>query len=138
MRGAVFADTGFWVARISPDDHLHNAARDIGHSLGARQVVTSELVLVETLNIFSGSGAFARDRAARVVEALRTDAQTEIVPQTPQLFDDALALYRERGDKAWSLTDCTSFVIMRKRKIETALAHDRHFEQAGFKALLRD
>lgn len=137
MRGAVFADTGFWVARISPDDQLHNLARDAGRALNAAPIVTSELVLVETLNTFSASGAFARGRAARVIEALHADPQMEIVPQTPSLFIAALALYRERGDKAWSLTDCTSFVIMRKRKIEAALTHDRHFEQAGFKALLR-
>lgn len=137
MRGAVFADTGFWVARISPDDQLHDIARDASRALGSAPIVTSELVLVETLNTFSGGGAFARGRAARVVETIRADPQMDIVAQTPALFADALALYRERSDKAWSLTDCTSFVIMRKRKIEAALAHDRHFEQAGFKALLR-
>ena len=137
MRGAVFADTGFWVARISPDDQLHNQARNASRALNAALIVTSELVLVETLNTFSASGAFARGRVARVIEALLGDPQMEIIPQSPSLFADALALYRERGDKAWSLTDCTSFVIMRKRKIEAALTHDRHFEQAGFKALLR-
>lgn len=47
-------------------------------------------------------------------------------------------MYRERTDKSWSLTDCMSFLIMRKRHIKTALAHDRHFEQAGFTALLRE
>ena len=49
-----------------------------------------------------------------------------------------LCRYRaSHADKVWSLTDCTSFVLMRQRGIADALAYDRHFEQAGFKALLR-
>jgi predicted nucleic acid-binding protein len=38
----------------------------------------------------------------------------------------------------WSLTDCASFVIMDQRQIAEALTHDRHFEQRGYRALLRD
>jgi len=52
-------------------------------------------------------------------------------------FQDALALYEQSSDKEWSLTDCSSFLIMRELKITEALAHDKHFEQAGFDALLR-
>lgn len=100
--------------------------------------MTSELVLVETLNAFSGGGIFVRQRTARLVDALHSDNRVEVVAQTPSLFADALALYSERGDKSWSLTDCASFSVMRRHGVEAALAHDHHFEQAGFKALLRD
>ena len=139
MRGAVFADTGFWIARLSPLDRLHGKARDVARALGGTvPILTSELVLVEMLNAFSGGGVFVRERAARLVDTLCADVRVEIVSHTPALFADALALFRERGDKAWSLTDCASFSIMRRRGIKSALAHDRHFEQAGFKALLRE
>ena len=46
-------------------------------------------------------------------------------------------MYRQMLDKEWSLTDCASFALMKERGIAEALAHDRHFEQAGFVALLR-
>ena len=75
-------------------------------------------------------------RCASLTHSL-TDPKLEIISQTPALFAAALALYRERADKAWSPTDCMSFSIMKTRGIKSALAHDRHFEQAGFKALLR-
>lgn len=39
--------------------------------------------------------------------------------------------------KHWSLTDCISFVVMQQRGIRQALTFDRHFEQAGYEALLR-
>jgi predicted nucleic acid-binding protein len=46
-------------------------------------------------------------------------------------------LYRRRPDKAWSLTDCISFVVMQREGITEALTGDQHFEQAGFVALLK-
>jgi hypothetical protein len=59
------------------------------------------------------------------------------VPQTRQLFRDALSLYTERADKEWSLTDCASFVIMKRMGIDRALTDDYHFMQNGFEALLK-
>ena len=56
----------------------------------------------------------------------------------PSCFGTALALYQERPDKSWSLTDCASFLIMDQRQTTEALTHDRHFEQRGYQALLRD
>jgi predicted nucleic acid-binding protein len=41
-------------------------------------------------------------------------------------------------DKDWSVTDCASFVIMDHRRIVEALTHDHHFEQKGYRALLRE
>ena len=60
MRGAVFADTGFWIARLSPLDQLHAKARAISQSLNPGLVVTTELVLAETLNAYSANGPFVR------------------------------------------------------------------------------
>ena len=45
-------------------------------------------------------------------------------------------LYRHRKDKDWSLTDCISFAAMTDEGLTEALTADRHFEQAGFVALL--
>jgi predicted nucleic acid-binding protein len=51
-------------------------------------------------------------------------------------FHSAVALFRRHDDKDWSFTDCVSFVLMRELKIEESFTTDRHFRQAGFKALL--
>lgn len=53
------------------------------------------------------------------------------------LWRRGLGLYAARPDKAWSLTDCISFVVMTDRGLTEALTGDHHFEQAGFRALLR-
>ncbi|MFO0968025.1 MAG: hypothetical protein U0793_20915 [Gemmataceae bacterium] len=61
----------------------------------------------------------------------------EIVPLSEDLYAEAVTLYRARPDKEWGLTDCVSFVVMTQRRITEALTADEHFEQAGFKAILR-
>lgn len=38
-------------------------------------------------------------------------------------------------DKDFSFTDWTSVVVMKERRLRTALATDRHFEQAGFEVV---
>jgi hypothetical protein len=53
------------------------------------------------------------------------------------LYHQALRLYRERPDKDWGLTDCISLIVMQAREIAEALTGDVHFQQAGFRALLR-
>jgi predicted nucleic acid-binding protein len=62
---------------------------------------------------------------------------SEVVPQTRQLFREALNLHQSRADKEWSLSDRASFVIMKRRRIDEALTDDHQFTQIGCKALLK-
>src|SRR2546425_1109890 len=102
----VFADTVYWIAISNPRDALHRSAVDAPSRLGEHRIVTSEMVLVEVLNGFSGTGAYSRQRLTALVQRIVDDERIDLVPQTSQLFRDALALYRERPDKSWSVTDC--------------------------------
>lgn len=58
------------------------------------------------------------------------------MPASRALLEEGISLYAARPDKDWSVTDCISFVVMRDEGMTHALTGDRHFEQAGFKALL--
>jgi predicted nucleic acid-binding protein len=46
-------------------------------------------------------------------------------------FHGACRLFAEFEDKTWSLTDCTSYVLMQKHSIRKAFAFDEHFRQFG-------
>jgi uncharacterized protein len=132
----VFADTGYWEAVLNPKDNLNAKARTISSGLGKSRILTTEMVLDELLAALSPLPE--RTFAIRGVDAIRSAPNVEVVPQTSIQFREAYDLYKQMSDKAWILTDCASFRIMKARGISEALAHDRHFEQAGFVALLRD
>jgi hypothetical protein len=59
-----------------------------------------------------------------------------MLPPSSDLFYAGLDLFSRRPDKYWSLTDCISFVVMERFSMTDALTADRHFQQAGFNALL--
>jgi predicted nucleic acid-binding protein len=50
-------------------------------------------------------------------------------------FERARQLFFQYRDKDFSLTDCTSFVVMREARLTHALTTDRHFRQLGFQVL---
>jgi uncharacterized protein len=131
----VFADTGYWAALLHPRDNLHQTALGASKALGQVRIVTTELVLSELLAALSKLPT--RSIAIRGVDSIRQDPNVEVVPQTSLQFAQAFERYRTYADKEWSLTDCASFELMASRGIHEALAHDQHFEQAGFIALLR-
>jgi predicted nucleic acid-binding protein len=131
----VFADTGYWAALLNPKDQLHEKAGQVSTTLGKFRILTTEMVLDELLSALSKVPL--RSFAIRGVEAIRSNPNVEVVPQTSLQFVSAFESYRSMSDKEWSLTDCASFVLMRERGLTEALAHDHHFEQAGFVALLR-
>lgn len=133
----VFADAGYWVAVQNPDDQFHDRAIAAAERLGSCQIVTTEMVLVEFLNFVGGAGEHNRRLASETVMKLRDSPSVEVIAQTSAQFNAAVSRYANRLDQRWSLTDCSSFLLMEQRGISEALAYDRDFEQAGFIPLLR-
>jgi len=131
----VFADTGYWVAALNPKDDWNEKATSASRALGKVRLITSEMVLDELLAALLKLPV--RPMVIKGVEAIRRDPNIEVVPQTSMQFGEAFDMYRQMVDKEWSLTDCASFALMKERGLREALAHDHHFEQAGFVALLR-
>ena len=134
----VFADTGYWVAMVNPDDNWHRNAQSATQTLGNRKIITTEMVLVEFFAHMSDGGSESRALAVGALRDIKSNPNIEIVPQTHEQFEEAVKRYGERPDKRYSLTDCASFLEMEKRGITEALAHDRDFVQARFVALMRD
>ncbi len=97
-------------------------------------LVTTRWVLVEVANALGQSPV--RAAAARMLLQVEADAGFRVILSSDRLYERGLALYAARPDKEWSVTDCISFVVMADETISDALTGDRHFEQAGFTALL--
>ncbi len=130
---AVFADTAFYVALLSNRDALHHRAVQFLAGYAGR-ILTTEFVLLETAN-FNARPA-DRQRFVDLVAQIRSDPQSQFIAATSDLFARGVDLFAKRPDKYWSLTDCTSFIVMTDHHLTDALTADEHFEQAGFRILL--
>ncbi len=49
----VFADTSYWVAKINPLDQWHSRIIEVEYEIGIVKLITSEQIVIETLNYFS-------------------------------------------------------------------------------------
>lgn len=122
-------DTSAWYAYARADDPAHAAVKASLREWEGR-LVTSDFVFDETVTLVrvrAGHGA-----ALRVGAALRDPGVVDLVRVNAEDEDDAWAFFQRHKDKAFSFTDCASFALMRRLRLETAVSTDRHFRQAGF------
>jgi predicted nucleic acid-binding protein len=127
----IFADAFYYIARLNPADPAHRRAR--AFRIGRRvHVVTTEWVLTEVADALAGLRH--RPTVTDFLHKLILDPATTIIPASRELYREGLNFYARRRDKEWSLTDCTSFIIMEDERIREALTADHHFEQAGYTA----
>jgi predicted nucleic acid-binding protein len=134
----VFLDASYALALSASTDQFHERAPELAAELeaaGAR-LVTTRAVLLEIGN------ALARQRyraaAVKLLQALEADSTVEVLPLSEELYGRAFQLYYSRPDKEWGLIDCASFVVMSERGMTKALTADEHFQQCGFRTLLRE
>lgn len=131
---AVFADSFYFIARLNPADQWHLQAVEYRIARGCKLLTTS-WVLLEVGDAMAIPPN--RDLFVPFFRGLRERKDVEIVPASDGTLNDAFNLFASRPDKEWPLTDCISFVVMREQGLTDALRGDRHFEQAGFNALLK-
>jgi hypothetical protein len=131
----VFADTYYFIALLNPKDPAHARACDFSR--------TSRATLLTTTSVFTElADGLSRSPDRHLFRMVWADFElgplTLLVWPDESLYRRAMDLYDARPDKQWSLTDCLSFVVMQEQGLTEALTGDRHFEQAGFVALLKD
>ncbi|MGH9365658.1 MAG: type II toxin-antitoxin system VapC family toxin [Thermoanaerobaculia bacterium] len=131
----IFVDTGAFVARYIRQDGHHRRARRVWAEIGRSRsrCFTSSFVLDETFTLLGrrSSYSFAADRARALL------ASTELTVLRPDADDEtrAVDLFAKFADQQVSFTDCVSFVLMRRHRLERAFTFDRHFADAGFELL---
>lgn len=132
---SLFVDTAGWVACADAADPAHArsvAARDTALESG-HVLVTTDYVVDEALTLvrmrlgLPAAEAWWHqvDRSSRLRwERIDSDR-----------FEKARAAFFRYRDKDFSFTDCTSFIVMRERRLTQVLTTDRHFRQMGFQML---
>lgn len=134
--GKILVDTAAWIALLNKDDTLHAQAQRIMKRLRRQRtlLVTTEFVLLEVADALSAPAH--RARTVEFINGLRQLRILLIIPASQNLWAEGWKLYSDRPDKDWSLTDCSSFVVMKQLSITQSFTSDHNFEQAGFVKLL--
>ncbi len=127
-----FVDTSGWYAYVNAADAHHSR---VGRAFRAcpGRLVTSSYVFDElvTLCRYRLGHAIAVKAGALLLSAGKLD----IVRITAEDERAAWALFQEKPDQPFSVTDCTSFVLMRRLGLTCALALDDDFAREGFELL---
>jgi predicted nucleic acid-binding protein len=130
----VFVDTSFYVAFAYPGDAYHRAAIAL-----ARDLATSRVSLFTTNFVATETHGLVLARAGRAA-ALRTlqrlYAAGELLIRISEEDERrAMAILVQYDDKDFSLADATSFAVMERLSLTTAVTFDRHFAQYGWQVL---
>lgn len=130
----LFLDTAFIQALLNPRDDFHSQSKTLFPQIRtAKEVWLTEAIITEVGNALS---AFNRARAVQFIQQCYCTENIKVVSVNTELLMEALALYQSRSDKTWGLTDCISFTVMQQQNLTDAVTSDRHFIQAGFRALM--
>ncbi len=134
----VFLDASYAIALSSTNDQFHAKAVTLAFELEKNntRIITTRAVILEIGNALAKLRF--RNDAIRLLHSLENDLTITIIPLSEDIFQRAFALFQQRKDKEWGITDCISFIVMKDKRLKDAISADEHFRQAGFRALLLD
>ena len=135
----LFLDSSYVIALEITNEQNHQSALTYWQTLSRQDtnLVTTSYIFDEIVTFFNSRRL--HNKAVEVGKRLLNSSSVKLLHVDRTLFLEAWELFQKYDDKSYSLTDCISFVVMRKRKISKALTFDNHFVQAGFVKLpIRD
>ena len=128
----IFIDTGAYLARFIVKDQHHKLAMTKWNKLQKSKIkyFTSNFVLDEMITLLGRwvSVEFALEKAYSIYSS---EAFIVLRPEEEDEFH-ALKFYKKFSDKKIGFTDCVSFALMKKHKIQRVFSFDRHFVDVGF------
>lgn len=128
----LFVDTSAWFAYANRKDLQHTLVGDVLRKFPGR-LVTSNFVFDETISLCRYRLGY---RTAQAVGSVLLDPnEVDMVRLTIEDERAAWELFCNRGDQRYSFTDCTSFTLMRRLGLNTALALDADFSAESFAVL---
>ena len=127
-----FVDTSAWYAFADSRTSSHARIKSLLSS-SKSGLVTSDDVFDETVTLLRSRHGF--EPARRIGVALRQGLLARVEPVHHADREEAWALFCRRSDQRLSLTDCTSFMLMRRMGLEIAISLDEDFRSLGVRTL---
>jgi predicted nucleic acid-binding protein len=128
----LFVDTGAWYALIDKNDPDHKEA--------ASFMENSKIPLLTTNFVFDETITLLRSRLGWNVAKefglkLKDSRFVSLISVRDEDEEMAWEIFLKYKDKDFSYTDCTSFAVMKRLRMDTAFTFDSHFQTMKFQAV---
>ncbi|MBW3623278.1 MAG: PIN domain-containing protein [Armatimonadetes bacterium] len=133
FRNASFLDTSYLLALELSSDRNHSRAQTHWNRVKSSlpPLLTTSYIFDEVVTFLNSRGHHAK--AVQIGQTLLQSPTIHLLHVDVMLFHAAWDYFRRHNDKAYSLTDCISFVVMQQMGIRSAYTFDHHFTQAGYR-----
>jgi len=128
----LFVDTGAWYALIDRNDPDHKNAADFFWR-NKTPLITTNFIFDETVTLLRSRLGWGV--AADFGKKLQESGFVNLVVVKDIDEEKAWEIFLKFKDKDFSYTDCTSFALMQRLRIDTAFSFDTHFKIMKFQAL---
>lgn len=128
----LFVDTGAWYALVDKKDPDHGQA--------GRFFRNNKIPFLTTNFIFDETTTLLRNRLGWNVakdfgQKLKESSFVSLIAVKDEDEDRAWDIFLKYKDKDFSYTDCTSFAVMERLKMDMAFSFDKHFLTMKFKVM---
>lgn len=128
----LFVDTGAWYALVDKNDPDHKEA--------ASFIRNNQIPLLTTNFVFDETITLLRSRlvwsvAKEFGQRLKDSRFVSLIAVKDEDEEKAWEIFLKYKDKDFSYTDCTSFAVMDRLKIDTAFSFDSHFQAMKFQVM---
>ncbi len=131
----VFVDTSALAAAINPKDQYHDPVRrwfEEPENWRLYDIYTSFFVLDELITLLTRRKVPRSDIIDRIEYIFDRESGWTVLEVNRLDWNEAWKIYKQYTDQQFSMTDCTSFALMRRFNIQHALAVDKDFLHMQF------
>ena len=132
---SVFVDTGAGLSLHDKKDQNHQKAKETAIYLkdGKVHLITTDYVFDEAVTIIRMR--VGHKEAVNFGNSLLKSKIVQIVQLNDDLKKEAWDIFVKYKDHRFSYTDCTSFAVLIRMKIERVFGYDKHFKSMHFTLL---
>jgi predicted nucleic acid-binding protein len=132
-----FVDTSFWIAFLNArESRNHLAVSCLRQAVRCCKLYISDFVVFETLTYLNCT-LKRHDYAVVFYKKLNMLAQNMLYVNDIDR-KESLRVFFTYSDARFSMTDCSSFVLMQRLGIRAFLGFDNHFCMMGFKDVVAE
>jgi predicted nucleic acid-binding protein len=124
----ILVDTSAYFAILDKTDKNHNKAINFLTN-NTYPLITTNIIVIETINLVNAR--LGHHQAIALGKKLYDKKFTTVLNITSEDEKKAWQIFQKYADKDFSLTDCSSFAVMERLKMNKVFTFDIHFIQFG-------